>query len=136
MKLFHQLTEAEKTAAIQACVELIIKDMIDGKFAFDATSDDEKKIKEKLEDAFIAIEEFDTPEEKEEYLINDEEVLAISMQIGLDMARTAFFHSDDDLVIFTDTMMKTTKEEISSTNDRASIVATSEEDKKKNRMMN
>jgi hypothetical protein len=136
VKLFHQLSEEEKTAAIQACVELIIKDMIVGDFIFDATTEDEKKIKEKLEDVFIAIEEFDTPEEKEEYLIADEEVLAISMQIGLEMARTAFYHDDTDLVIFTDAMMKTVKEDISPTDDRVSIVAASEEDKKKNRMMN
>jgi hypothetical protein len=136
VKLFHQLTEAEKTAAIQACLELIIKDMIDGKFVFDAITEDEIKLKEKLDDAFIAIESFDTPEEKEEYLLCDEEVVIISTQIALDMARTGFYHSDEDLVIFTDTMMKSKTEDVSPTDDRVSIVAASEEDKKKNRMMN
>src|ERR1019366_1862140 len=135
MKLFHQLSEDERIAAIQACLELIIKDMIDGKFIFDAITEDEIKLKEKLDDAFDAIENFDTSEEKEEYLLCDEEVVVISTQIALDMARTAFFHADEDLVIFTDTMMKE-KYDVSIEDNVASIVATSEEDKKKNRMMN
>lgn len=134
MKLFHQLSEEERTAAVQSCLELIIKDMINGDFIFDAITEDEIKIKEKLSDAFTAIEEFETAEEKGEYLLADDEVLAISMQIGLDMARTAYYHDDMDLVIFTDDMMKSKKED--GYDEGTSIVAASEEDKKRNRMMN
>lgn len=98
MRLFHQLNETDQHNTIHYCMHLVIEDMLEDGVQLEPFSEEDKKIRsileKTIEEALLL-----PKEEQFEFLINHKEAGSIIFDLSLDMARSAYYHSDDDLVI-------------------------------------
>ncbi len=98
MFLFHKLDEADQHNSIHYCMHLVVEDMLEDGVQFESLSDEEKKMRALLD---TVVEEAQSlPEEEQfEHIAHHPEVGQIVFDIALDMARSAYYPSDDELVI-------------------------------------
>ena len=111
MKLFYQLGEEMQNNALHHCVDIVIDDMIEEGVKLDPITDEEVALKEKLENAVDHIQQFQTKEEKTNYLLGDAIVSKAIYEIALEMAKSTFFHEPEELIIFTSELSDKVKEE-------------------------
>jgi len=111
MKLFYQLSEKVQNEVLHHCANIVMQDMMDDGIKLDPISEDEITLKEKLEDAIDHIKQFDTKEEKTNYLLGDATVSRAIYDIALEMAKSGFYHDEEELVIFPSSLKSEEMEE-------------------------
>lgn len=99
MKLFWQLTDDEQHEALHYCADMVIQDILDGESHLEPSNDEENKLKEKLDKSIEHIKTLATDSERVDYLLNDEMISKMIFDIGLDLARSAYYHEDDEISI-------------------------------------
>lgn len=99
MLLFHKLDESDQHNSIHYCLHLVIEDMLDDEIDFENFADDDDKDMQALLEKVVA-EAKELPDEQQfEFIAHHPEVGQIVFDIALDMARSAYYPSDDELVI-------------------------------------
>jgi len=103
MRLFIQLSDEEKTGAIEHCINSVIEDLFeDSEFIFDMIEDEEVlKLNEVLENA----KNLDDPQQRVECLMNDQDTAKIIFKIAEEMAKATYYHEPDELILYTDTLV-------------------------------
>ena len=96
--LFHKLDENDQQNAIHYCMHLVVEDMLEDGVQLEPFSDEDKKMKLSLEKVIDEANKLPT-EQQFEFVVNHEETSQIVFDIALDMARSAYYPSDDELVI-------------------------------------
>lgn len=102
MKLFYQLTQEEQDDAVHYYTHVVVDDMISEGVNLDPVTEDESELKEKLEEAIKHTKTLATNEEKTDYLFGNDEISKAIYDIALEMAKGAFYHSNDEMVVFID----------------------------------
>lgn len=98
MFLFHKLSEEDQHNAIHYCMHLVVEDMLEEGVQLEPFSDEDKRLREVLEK--VIGEAQGLPEDQQfEYVIHHADGGQIVFDIALDMARSAYYPSDDELVI-------------------------------------
>jgi hypothetical protein len=98
MFLFHKLSEEDQHNAIHYCMHLVVEDMLEEGVQLEPFSEEDKKMRAVLEQ--VIGEAQNLPEEQQfEYVVHHAEGGQIIFDIALDMARSAYYPSDDELVI-------------------------------------
>lgn len=98
MFLFHKLSEEDQHNAIHYCMHLVVEDMLEDGVQLEPFSEEDKKMRATLEKAIGEAQSL--PEEQQfEYVVHHAEAGQIIFDIALDMARSAYYPSDDELVI-------------------------------------
>lgn len=100
MKLFYQLTEKEQNEVLHHCANMVIQDMIEEGIKLEPITEEEFILKDRLDDAIKYIKNLATKEEKTNYLMEDETISKAIYDIGLEMAKSAFYHDEEELVIY------------------------------------
>jgi len=100
MKLFYQLNEEQQEKVVKYCMNHVMDDMFDDGLDFDPQSEEDEKIKNKIEDALSKAITQKTKSEKVKILLEDQLVYQAIYSIALEMAKNAFYHEDDELAIF------------------------------------
>lgn len=111
MRLFYQLTEKEQNDVIHHCANLVVEDMINDGVKLEPTTEDDFKLKERLEEAVKYIHTLSSKKEKTDYLMTDEYISKAIYDIGLEMAKSAFYHDDEEMVIFPASLKDEEKDE-------------------------
>lgn len=111
MKLFYQLSEKVQNEVLHHCANIVMQDMIEDGVKLDPISEEEITLKEKLEDAIDHIKQFNTKEEKTNYLLGDATVSRAIYDIALEMAKSGFYHDEEELVIFPSSLKSEEMEE-------------------------
>jgi hypothetical protein len=101
MKLFYQLSESEQNNALQHCADIVIQDMIEEGIKLDPITEEEERLKEKLEEAVKYIESIPAKEDKISHLLGDPVVSKAIYEIALEMAKSTFYMEPEELIIFT-----------------------------------
>lgn len=101
MKLFYQLSKSEQDGALSYCVSIVLNDLLTEGVKLDPTNDDEKILKAKLEMAIDKVKDFPSKEAKIEYIMADEDLAGVIMQIAEEISRTGWYAGNDEMVIFT-----------------------------------
>jgi len=98
MFLFHKLSEEDQHNSIHYCMHLVVEDMLEDGVQLEPLSEEDEKARATLEQV---IEEAKAlPEEQQfEYVAHHPEAGQLVFDIALDMARSAYYPSDDELVI-------------------------------------
>lgn len=104
MKLFFQLDEKTQNEVLHHCANIVMQDMIEDGVKIDPITDEEIALKDKLEEAVLFIKTLPTREEKMNYLLGDDEISRAVYDIGLEMAKSAFYHDTSELVIYPDSL--------------------------------
>lgn len=111
MKLFYQLDEKSQNEVLHHCANIVMQDMIEDGVKLDPLSDEEFELKDKLESAIKHIKQFQTKEEKTNYLLGDAVISRAIYDIALEMAKSGFYHDEEELVIFPSTLRQEQQEE-------------------------
>jgi hypothetical protein len=111
MKLFYQLSEEQQNNALHHCVDVVIDDMIEEGVKLDPITEEEERLKEKLEEAVDHMKQYTSKEEKTNYLLGDAIVSKAIYEIALEMAKSSFYHEPEELIIFTSELSDKVKEE-------------------------
>lgn len=98
MFLFHKLTEEDQHNAIHYCMHIVVDDMLEDGVELEPFSDEDKKMKAALE-RVIGEAKIMPQETQFEFVVHHAEVGQMIFDIALDMARSAFYASDDEMVI-------------------------------------
>ena len=98
MKLFHQLDEQDQQNSVHYCLHLVIDDLLDDGVQLETYTEEKEKAKKALD---IVVEEAKKLSKDEQFNhIMDSEASSLVFDIALDMARSAFYHSNEDMVIY------------------------------------
>ena len=98
MFLFHKLSEEDQHNAIHYCMHLVVEDMLEDGVQLEPFSEEDKKMRAVLEQVIGEAQKL--PEDQQfEYVVHHAEGGQIVFDIALDMARSAYYPSDDELVI-------------------------------------
>lgn len=104
MKLFWQLTEVDQNNALHHCADIVVGDLIEEGVKIDPITDDDKLLKQKLEAAVAHIKTLATREEKEMFLMEDQDIVKAVYEIALEMCKSAFYMDSVELVIYPDAL--------------------------------
>jgi len=98
MLLFHKLSKEDQYNAIHYCMHLAAEDMLEEGVQLEPFSDEDKRIRDTLERVINEAKQL--PEEQQfDFIVNHKEAGQMIFDIAVDMARSAFYPSDDELVI-------------------------------------
>jgi hypothetical protein len=98
MFLFHKLSEEDQHNSIHYCMHLVVEDMLEDGVQLEPFSEEDKKMRATLEK--VIAEALEVVEDKQfEYVVHHPDAGQIVFDIALDMARSAYYPSDDELVI-------------------------------------
>ena len=102
MKLFYQLTPAQQEKIINHCIDLVLDDILQGEIRLEAISEEELKLKNKIDEAVEYTKQLSSREEKVEYLMTDPEIYSIVNDFAVEMSKSAYYHSPDEIVFYED----------------------------------
>lgn len=106
MFLFHKLSEEDQHNSIHYCMHLVVEDMLEDGVQLEPLSDEDTKMKAILEQ--VVGEAKTLPEDQQfDFIVNHKDGSQIIFDIALDMARSAFYPSDDELVIHYESLRNT-----------------------------
>ncbi len=114
MKLFYQLTSKQQDSAIEHCANLVANSTVENGLRLeDDGEEDSAMLRQHINSLMDKMkeQEFDTLEEKLEFLMNDTVFSDTIMELACDMAKNAFYHDNDELVVFLDTLDETSSED-------------------------
>ncbi len=100
MKLFFQLEENQQESALNYCMNIVLEDILDSQFEFNANSNKDLEIKNKIEQAIKNSKKAKSKEDKIKLLLADSVVYETVRAVALEMAKNAYYHEDEELVIF------------------------------------
>lgn len=113
MLLFHQLDQSDQHNAIHYCMHVVIEDLLEDGVQLEPFSEEDKKAKVALEQAVKDAKNL-PDEEQFDFLASHNEVGDIIFDIALDMARSAFYHTDDELSIHFESLRASKEETLES----------------------
>jgi hypothetical protein len=102
MKLYVSLSEEEQSAAVQYCADIVITDLLETGVKLDPVNTDEEALRDKLEIAVEKMKDFETKQEKVDFLMADPDVSTVILQIAEEMARNIYYSDIGELVISVD----------------------------------
>lgn len=100
MRLFYQLTEQEQQDVVHHCASIVMDDMIQDGIQLEPVTQEDFQLRDRLEAAVNHLKDLVSKEEKIDYLMSDAFVSKAIYDIGLEMAKGAFYHDDEEMVIY------------------------------------
>jgi hypothetical protein len=111
MKLFHQLTDEQKDAAIHYCLYIILHDVLEHGMHLDPPDDEEREVVETVMAAVEEAKQFTEFEDKVDHLMADDEVNSILHSAAHEMSLNCYYPGGDDMCIFEEEITPELEEE-------------------------